>query len=159
MINLQGLLKEELFFCAIPGESKKRVLELIAELIHKKITNLSAPDLFDQLIARERLGSTGIGHGVAIPHCRLTSCKFPIGAFFHLEHAIQFDAIDNVPVDLLFVLIVPSDDRANQQHLLLLKNLAEIFSDPNCREQLRAQKSDQEVFKIFKNFAEQLVNN
>ena len=86
-------------------------------------------------MAREKLGSTGFGDGIAIPHCRLIGCTAPISAVLHLETAVDFDAIDGEPVDLLFVLLVPEE--ATDEHLELLRQIAGIFEQDDVRERLR----------------------
>ena len=85
--------------------------------------------------AREKLGSTGFGNGIAIPHCRLIGCTSPISAVIHLASAVDFDAIDGEPVDLLFVLLVPEE--ATDEHLELLRQIASIFEQDDVRERLR----------------------
>ncbi|WP_352288961.1 PTS sugar transporter subunit IIA, partial [Psychrobacter sp. GW64-MNA-CIBAN-0177] len=94
--------------CATPG-SKKKVLELISNLVAAQYPTLSSQEVFESLLAREKMGSTGIGNGIAIPHGRLTTIDHPIAIFIKCEEAIAFDAIDKQPVDLLFALLVPAD--------------------------------------------------
>jgi PTS system nitrogen regulatory IIA component len=102
--------------------------------------------VFAQLIAREKLGSTGLGQGIAIPHCRMDACPEPIGTLVTLEKAIDFDAPDDKPVDLLFALLVPGE--AHQQHLDILANVARLFSQGNFCQQLRAAKDNEELFTV-----------
>ena len=119
----------------VPGGSKKRVLEYIAHLIASDLPDIDEDVLFESLVAREKLGSTGFGNGIAIPHCRLIGCNEPISAVLHLATAIDFDAIDGEPVDLLFVLLVPEE--ATDEHLELLRQIASIFEQDDVRERLR----------------------
>src|SRR5690606_12711012 len=114
---------------------KKRVLEYIAHLIACDLPEIDEDVLFESLVAREKLGSTGFGNGIAIPHCRLIGCNAPISAVLRLETAIDFDAIDGEPVDLLFVLLVP--EAATDEHLELLRQIASIFEQDDVRERLR----------------------
>src|SRR5690606_7394465 len=116
--------------------SKKRLLELCASLLASPVANaaLERP-IFDGLCARERLGSTGLGHGVAIPHGRIEGLVAPTGAFVRLAEPPPFDSADNEPVDLVFALVVP--EHYTQQHLALLSQLAEMFSDAAARQRLR----------------------
>ena len=100
--------------------------------------------IFDQLIAREKLGSTGLGKGIAIPHCRAANCQEPLGTLVTLEDPVDFDAPDDRPVDLLFVLLVP--EAAHQEHLDILANIARLFSQPDYCERLRAAKSDAALY-------------
>ena len=134
MIRLEQILTPGRSLTNVPGGSKKRVLEQIAQLIARDLPDLDAQDIFESLISREKLGSTGFGNGIAIPHCRLPGCAAPISAVLHLEAAVDFDAIDGAPVDLLFVLLVP--EQANETHLQLLSELAQMFSDRSFREEL-----------------------
>ena len=132
--------------CDAPGTSKKNALQRVADFVCQDIPSLDASALFTQLICRERLGSTGIGHGIAIPHCRLDGCAEITGALVRLAEAIDFDAIDNEPVDILFVLLVP--EQACDEHLQILKRLAELFSSAGTRDALRQAKDSQALYNI-----------
>ncbi|MBZ2168477.1 MULTISPECIES: PTS IIA-like nitrogen regulatory protein PtsN [Marinobacter] len=134
-LTIDNILLPELSLCRIPASSKKRVLESIAEQIHQHDATLNATQIFNNLVARERLGSTGIGQGIAIPHCRLEGLDHVIGVLVTLEQSIDFDAIDNQPVDLVFALIVPKE--ATSEHLELLSQLAEKFNDRAFCDRLR----------------------
>lgn len=103
-------------------------------------------DVFEALIAREKLGSTGFGNGIAIPHCRLKSCTAPISALLHLEAPIDFDAIDGAPVDLLFVLLVP--EAATDAHLELLRQIASMLDRKEVREKLRSAASNEALYQV-----------
>lgn len=144
-LSIQAILSPELTLCGVPGSSKKRILELIAAQVAKQSPELDENTLFNNLIARERLGSTGIGQGIAIPHCRLQNCKHVLGALLTLSEGIPFDAIDNQPVDILFVLIVPQE--ATSEHLDLLSQLAERFNDARFCERLRQCKDATELYR------------
>ena len=144
-ITIKSILSPELTQCGLPGSSKKKVLEEIARRIALQFTDLEENTIFDSLIARERLGSTGIGQGIAIPHSRLENCHKVIGGLFTLESKIPFDAIDNEPVDILFVLLVPP--AATTEHLELLSQIAEKFNDPKFCKRLRAAKSGAALFQ------------
>jgi len=115
MIRLESILTPGRSLVNVPGGSKKKALEQIANLIAREVPALEMQDVFEALIAREKLGSTGFGNGIAIPHCRLKGCVSPISALMHLDAPIDFDAIDGAPVDLLFVLLVPQ--AATDAHL------------------------------------------
>lgn len=130
--------------CRAPIVSKKRLFETIARLISEDQPTLPYDNVFDHLIEREQLGSTGLGEGIAIPHCRLSKCSDPLGALVTLQEPIDFDAPDDVPVDLLFVLLVPEE--ANQQHLDILASIARLFSQPDYCRQLRAAQDNQTLF-------------
>ncbi|MBE02635.1 PTS IIA-like nitrogen regulatory protein PtsN [Marinobacter lutaoensis] len=134
-LTIDNILVPELTLCRVPASSKKRVLEFIAEQIHQYDNSLSETQIFNNLIARERLGSTGIGQGIAIPHCRLEGLEHVVGVLMTLVESIEFDAIDNQPVDLVFALIVPKE--ATSEHLELLSQLAEKFNERSFCDQLR----------------------
>jgi len=134
-LTIDNILAPELTLCQAPASSKKRVLESIAERIHFQDETLSETDIFNNLVSRERLGSTGIGQGIAIPHCRLDGLDRVIGVLMTLSEPVDFDAIDNQPVDLVFALVVPKE--ATSEHLELLSQLAEKFNDDNFCQQLR----------------------
>jgi PTS system nitrogen regulatory IIA component len=111
--------------------SKKRLFEQ-AGLLFENQDGIARSLVFDSLFARERLGSTGLGQGVAIPHGRIKGLKDAIGAFFRLGQAIPFDAPDGNPVTLVFVLLVP--EKATEKHLQILSELAQMFCDKPLRE-------------------------
>jgi len=125
--------------------SKKRLIEHISNFIADNIEDAQSDDIFDRLIAREKLGSTGIGEGIAIPHSRLRECQDTIGALFVLKEPVDFDAIDRKPVDIVFVLLVPEE--ATEQHLQTLKMLAEKFNQEDFRNRLRQAQSDEALFQ------------
>lgn len=141
---ISELLSSSGVLCALEGGSKKRILEIASQQISDLHPELESDLIFAGLLSRERLGSTGIGEGVAIPHCRLDECKKAIALLIQLKEPIDFDAIDGNPVDLLFVLVVPSE--ACDQHLQTLGNLAELFSQASFRQQLREADSVAELF-------------
>ena len=134
-MHIAELLSAGRVLCDAPLASKKRVLEQISALIAAGQQTLTPAEVFDSLIARERLGSTGLGHGVAIPHGRVKNGTETLGAFVKLEKGINFDAVDGQPVDLLFGLLVP--EQSTDEHLQLLSQLAEMFSDPDFVQRLR----------------------
>ena len=142
---IHGTLVRERCFFGVPGNSKKRVLEQLSELICEQAPNLDADEVFAGLVGRERLGSTGIGEGIAIPHCRLESCTETTGALIRLHEPIDFDAIDSQPVDLLYVLLVPTE--ATEAHLQTLAALAEMFSKAEVRNLFRDTESAEQLYK------------
>lgn len=125
--------------------SKKAVLEELSRLLATANPALAANSVFDSLLARERLGTTGLGGGIAIPHGRADTGGASIGAFLRTRKPINFDAVDNAPVDLFFALCVPKE--ANEEHLQLLAALAEKFSNANVIDRLRAAEQESTVFK------------
>lgn len=149
MIRLEHILTPARSKVNVPGGSKKRILEYIAHLIASNQPEIDEDILFESLVAREKLGSTGFGNGIAIPHCRLIGCNAPISAVLHLEAAVDFDAIDGEPVDLLFVLLVP--EAATDEHLELLRQIAGIFEQDDVRERLRNAPSDEALYQAVLN--------
>jgi Phosphotransferase system mannitol/fructose-specific IIA domain (Ntr-type) len=130
----------------LEGGSKKRVLELASEFIAHE-SELDSEDVYQGLIDRERLGSTGIGYGVAIPHCRLPELgeADTRGYLIQLNQGVDFDAIDSQPVELLFILLVPQS--TNQVHLNLLAQLADCFAKDQFRHDLQMATTTDELFE------------
>lgn len=137
------LFKPSNVLCSLNAGSKKAFFEIAAKEIFKDASIDSWEALFDALIAREKVGTTGFGDGIAIPHCRLASCKKPTAFFAKLSKAIDFDAIDGQEVDLIFVLVVPEE--ANSEHLDILSVLAAILEKNAYRISLRDSQSDEEL--------------
>jgi PTS system nitrogen regulatory IIA component len=113
--------------------SKRRVFDE-AGMLFQNHQGIARSTVFDSLFARERLGSTGLGQGVAIPHGRIAKLAAPIGAFLRLKEAIPFEAPDGRPVNLLFFVLMPEKD--TNSHLQILASLAEIFADVEARARL-----------------------
>ncbi len=133
MSLIAKLLPLENVVLDLEASSKKRVFEQ-AGLLFENNQGIARGDVFDSLFSRERLGSTGLGQGIAIPHGRIKGLADAAGAFIRLLAPVQFDAPDGRPVDMLFVLLVP--EQANEQHLQLLSELAQRFSDSAFRERV-----------------------
>ncbi len=130
----------------VDSHSKKAALEALSRLIADADPGISQSEVFDSLIARERLGSTGLGHGIALPHGRLKSTDHTLAAFIRLQSGIEFDAIDHKPVDLLFALLVPEE--STEEHLQILSKLAELFSRPEILGKLRSEGSRDGIFSL-----------
>lgn len=150
-MDLSEILAPSLCFVNTEGRSQKRIFETIAEQISEQHSDLSYSEIFDALSARERLGSTGLGEGVAIPHCRLNYQGAGIAAVVALIEPVDWDAPDQKPVDLLVFLMVSGD--ANQAHLDTLANLARILSDEGNRSAMRKAKDGTELCKLLLNKA------
>ncbi|EPJ78972.1 MULTISPECIES: PTS IIA-like nitrogen regulatory protein PtsN [Pseudomonas] len=146
MIRLENILTPGRSLVNVPGGSKKGALEQIARLIGREVPDLDWQVVFDSLIAREKLGSTGFGNGIAIPHCRLKGCHSPISALLHLKAPVDFDAIDGAPVDLLFVLLVP--EAATDAHLELLRQIASMLDRKEVRDRLRSADSNEALYQV-----------
>lgn len=126
--------------------SKKRVFEQAGALFEGHL-GLARSVIFDSLFAREKLGSTGLGQGVAIPHGRIKGLKQAAGAFLRLATPVAFDSPDGRPVDLLFILLVP--EQATEEHLQILSELAQRFSDRTFREALQAAPDPEAIITLF----------
>ncbi|HRP22388.1 MAG TPA: PTS IIA-like nitrogen regulatory protein PtsN [Thauera sp.] len=133
----------------LDASSKKRVFEQ-AGLLFENNQGIGRSTVFDSLFTRERLGSTGLGQGIAIPHGRIKGLKDAAGAFLRLGTPVQFDAPDGRPVNMLFVLLVP--EQANETHLQLLSELAQMFSDRDFREALLNAPDAAHIHQIFMNW-------
>jgi len=145
---LQDILTLDCTLCAVRGTSKKKLLEIICETAAKKINNLDTCQLLQSLMIREKVGSTGIGNGIAIPHGRLANTSQVVAVLLTSEQAIEFDAIDNRAVDIFIALFVPEE--SCQQHLDTLQSIAKIFSNKHIAKQVRRCKSSEELFNIIK---------
>lgn len=144
-MDITDLITRERIVCNSEVTSKKRVIEVLSELLATGQADLTARPVFDSLIGRERLGSTGLGYGVALPHGRFSQSQQAIGAFVKLKQGVDFDAIDRQPVDLAFGLLVP--DHYTDEHLKILAYLAEMFSDRAFCQRLRDADSDLALFE------------
>ncbi|WP_339388561.1 PTS IIA-like nitrogen regulatory protein PtsN [Vibrio caribbeanicus] len=133
---------------AVQCTSKKRALEMISEIVAEQ-TGQSSNVLFECMLSREKMGSTGIGNGIAIPHARMQSSDKAIAVLLQCESPIEFDAIDNRPVDLLFALLVP--DAQCKEHLKTLSSMAERLNNKQILKQLRKAQTDQELYDIMVN--------
>lgn len=143
---LEKILTPEHIFLDLLLSSKKRVLEKISSLLEAEL-NLPRRVIFDAFFVREKLGTTGIGGGIAIPHARIQGLEQAICMFVRLEKPISFQATDNQLVDLIFALLVPED--SNEIHLKLLSELATKFSKDNFTNLLRFAKDKQKVIELF----------
>ncbi len=144
-MQLTDFLSPDRIAIGVDAHSKKRALETLSELIAHDQPG-RAGEIFDALLSRERLGGTGIGSGVAIPHGRLKDADHTTGALVRLREGVDFDAIDEQPVDLLFALVVPEE--ATEDHLRILAMLASLFQDPEFRARLRACQAPDDVYHL-----------
>jgi PTS system nitrogen regulatory IIA component len=146
MQALKQILTPQRTVCCAPGVSKKRLFETIAQIVSEDQPTLPYDEVLDHLITREKLGSTGLGQGIAIPHCRVGHCDEPLGTLLTLEEPIPFDSPDDQPVDLLFVLLVPEE--AHQEHLDILAEVARLFSQADYCARLRAARDNRALYDI-----------
>ena len=145
-MQISEILSSDSILCGQVFSSKKTTMEELSKLLANTESSISYIEVFDCLVAREKLGSTGLGKGIAIPHGRLKGSKKTIAAFIQLQHGINYDAIDDAPVDILFALLVPED--STDEHLKILSHLAELFSNNETLEQLRSESSIDRIYKI-----------
>ncbi len=143
MTTNESILSIDRTLCRISCASKKRLVEKLAGLIAEDTGAIQKENLFELLLARERLGSTGIGSGIAIPHCRCKTLDRTIGALITLETPIDFDSIDNQPVDIVFAMLVP--ENAEGEHLQTLARLAESLQDQKFVDLLRMADNREEL--------------
>ncbi len=149
MNRLASILSEPQVLVQVDVSSKKRAFEE-AGLLFENLHGLSRALVTDSLFSRERLGSTGLGHGVAIPHGRIKGLKSPMAAVFQLAHPIGFDAPDEQAVGLMIFLLVP--EAATQKHLEILSEIAEMLSDVELRDKLAASTTTSDLHRLIANW-------
>jgi len=144
-MTISALLSPKSIFLDTEITSKKKLLELIANIVADR-TQLPESVIYNNLLNRERLGSTGLGNGFAVPHARLENLDHTLGFFFRLNEPINFESPDNIPVDLVFTIVIPEE--ATEEHLIILSSLAGIFSRPEICEAIRAASDRDEIGQI-----------
>jgi PTS system nitrogen regulatory IIA component len=142
---LTDLLSPDAIFSALRVNGKKQALQEMSERA-AQVSGLPAREIFDALLQRERLGSTGVGDGIAIPHGKLAKCTRIFGIFARLDRAIDFEALDGLPVDLIFLLIAP--ESAGADHLKALAGIARVLRDPAMAAQLRATRDASALYSL-----------
>ena len=142
---ISPLIKPENVFVDFEAASKKRLFELTGQILQASY-EVSAAEVFDSLLSREKLGSTALGYGIAIPHGRIKGLKDTACVFLRLKEPLDFDAPDNLPVDLVFILLAP--DAATDLHLQILGELAQMFSEQGFREKLRHVPDAAEAYRL-----------
>jgi PTS system nitrogen regulatory IIA component len=146
-MHLSDIITPERIATQVDVASKKRAFETISEIFASQSADtLDAHQVFESLIARERLGTTAIDHGVAIPHGRIKDTSQTVGVFLQLSEGVDCDAMDGQPVNLMFALLVPEE--STEEHLQLLARLAKMFSNSNLREQLRSAENQQALYEL-----------
>lgn len=133
-----------------PASSKKKVLENLSQKLAANTTATTAEKIFQVLLERERLGSTGLGKGVAIPHARVPGLTHTVAAMLTLESPVDFESADGQPVDIAFGLLVPEDDTDN--HLQHLSRLVTLFREADICDKIRSAKSAADVFELLLSF-------
>ena len=144
-MKISALLSPTSIFLDVEVTSKKKLLELIANIVAGR-TQLSESAIFGNLLNRERLGSTALGRGFAVPHARVDNLDDTLACFFRLKEAVNFEAPDDVPVDLVFTIVIP--EQATEEHLIILSSLARVFSNEEVCEAIRVAGSKDEIAQI-----------
>lgn len=142
---ISALLSPESIFVDCEISSKKKLLEFVADSV-AKVTDLPKTDLFCQLLDRERLGSTGLGRGFAVPHARMAELDKTVACFVRLKEGVNFEAPDNQLVDMAFAVVIP--EHVTDEHLQILSALASIFSQESVCEAIRNASSAEQINDI-----------
>ena len=145
-MHISDILTSERIQCDVNLSSKKAVLETLSGIIAGASSNLTGQDVFNSLLSRERLGGTGLGNGIALPHGRLKNGLTTIAAFIKLKQGVDYDASDHQPVDLIFALVVP--EHSTEEHLQVLAQLAGMFNQPEFLAQLRREDSNEAIYRL-----------
>ena len=136
-MDLSDLIEVPAIMPALKANSKKQLLQLMAEKA-SEITGIAEREIFDTILQRERLGSTGVGNGIAIPHGKLPGVKEITGVFARLDHPVEFEALDDQPVDIVFLLLAP--EGAGADHLKALSRIARALRDSEMVAKIRGTK-------------------
>jgi nitrogen PTS system EIIA component len=140
---LADLLQQNAIIPAMKANSKKQVLQELASRA-AKVTGLAEREIFDVILQREKLGSTGVGNGIAIPHGKLHAIHSIVGVFARLDQPVDFEALDDQPVDIIFMLLAPEE--AGADHLKALSRIARVLRDQDLVAKLRASDSDTAIY-------------
>lgn len=144
-MDLSDLISPQAVVPVLKATSKKQAIQELAAKA-AAVTGLPQRDIFDTLLQRERLGSTGVGNGIAIPHGKLVALDKLVGLFARLEKPIDFDALDDQPVDLIFLLLAP--EGAGADHLKALARIARLLRDSGTAQKLRATADAEALYTI-----------
>jgi len=144
-MGLSDLIKPEAVLPSVLAQSKKQTLQDVCGAA-ARLTGLQEREIFDTILQRERLGSTGVGHGVAIPHGKLRALNELVGVFARLAKPVDFDALDEEPVDLVFLLLAP--ESAGADHLKALARIARVLRDGSVAERLRAAHEADDIYRV-----------
>jgi len=145
-MQIKDYISEEGMVFSPSVTSKKAALELLSDTLSHLCSNISKNKVLDALQAREKLGSTGLGDGIAIPHCRMQELDSIYVAMLKLEEGVEYEASDDKPVYYLFCLVVPED--ANEDHLELLASLAELLDNETLRNSIQKSSNAKELYQI-----------
>ncbi len=144
-MEIKDILSQDCTRCAVPITSKKRALQIISLVASEKLSELNEEDVLNSLLCREKMGSTGIGNGIAIPHGRVEGLSSPLAIVLTCSPGIEFDAIDNQPVDIFFAILVPVEQ--TEGHLQTLARIAQKLSDKEVTKVIRNCHSDNALYE------------
>ena len=144
-MNIADLLAPDAVLPGLKAQTKKQLLQELAAKSHA-LTKLSERRIFETLVERERLGTTGVGAGIAIPHGRMAEAKSITGIFARLDNAIEYEAVDSQPIDLVFMLLAP--ENAGADHLKALARVSRLLRDKTVCDKLRAAKTPEAIYAI-----------
>ena len=150
-MNIDQLLSPEATFCSLKLSSKKKIIEKISEVMAESI-DCPAQDIYESLFAREKLGTTALGHGIAIPHGRVKACQKATAVLILLDEPIDYDAPDGEPVDIVFSILVP--EQADNEQLRCLAEIAKVLSEPSIVSQIRHAHCGDALFDILNKAAQ-----
>lgn len=145
-MEISHILHPDCVLCAVQGTSKKRILELISQIANQHLIDIDQATILASLVCREKMGSTGIGGGIALPHGRLKGLESALGVLVTCQPAIEYDAIDNMPVDVFFAILVPEEKA--KEHLQTLSTIAAKLSDKDLLKQLRSADTAEKLFQV-----------
>ncbi len=148
---LTSLLDRRAINASVSVNSKRQALQVVADIAARQL-GLDASDIHQALTERERLGSTGVGMGVAVPHAALPGLDRMYGVFIRLEEPIDYEAIDDMPVDLIFALLAP--ENAGTEHLRALAKVSRVLRQKDLREQLRAIENSDAIYALLTGIAD-----
>lgn len=143
-METSDILSPDCTHCAVQGTSKKRILEIISQIASNHLDTVDCGTILNSLLSREKMGSTGIGNGIALPHGRLKGLKEALAVLVTCKPSVPFDALDNQPVDVFFAILVP--DEQTDKHLKTLSAIAGKLSDKNIVKLVRAASGDEQLF-------------
>ncbi|MDN4502013.1 PTS IIA-like nitrogen regulatory protein PtsN [Alteromonadaceae bacterium BrNp21-10] len=144
-MEIKNILTPGCTLCAAPDTSKKRILETISQIAHHSQPQLAEDIILESLMSREKLGSTGIGNGIALPHGRLANLNEVVAVLICCEKPLDFDAIDSKPVDIFFAILVPEDQA--QGHLQTLATIASKLSDKDVLKRMRQSTTNNDLYE------------
>ncbi len=144
-MNINQILSPESTFCSLKLSSRKKILEKVSEVMAESI-DCQSQDIYESLLAREKLGTTALGHGIAIPHGRVEACQEATAVFILLDEAVNYDARDGQAVDIIFAIMVP--ENADSAQLKYLAEIAKILSQPSLVSQIRHAHCGDALYEI-----------